>query len=344
VRAWLAIASLALVMPGAWGQPPLPPAARPHDLGLVADIKPAESILLETGASALMSEATKVSGPYNRALAGDLVELAYGPEGTVSEITILPRRTQLRPLADLRAEKGAAYRAYWQHEGQVYPDSLRTADVRLNASGIALQVVGQAAYDEAEATQPPAAFGLYDQDGKVLWQQQLAPGQMAAFRCPVRGASYLQLKCLGANGEALSDWACVWVSPMLVLRQMEYVALRPQVSVQLAQALAQRLGKVDPGAVAIGMPQVIGLSDEMARDLRDDLFVAMGGRCKVVGALPRTTAWPPSQEDQTAAKALGANAILVSQLRYVGPQTQVHARLLTVADNEELASAEVTFE
>lgn len=344
MRALWAAASLAVLLPGAFAQPPLPPAARPSELGIVRDVEPAESIRLETGVLAPISEATMVTGPHDSPLPGDLVELRYGPQGIVSHITILPRRPQLYPLSHLRADQGAVYHAYWQHEGKDYPDSLRTAGLRLRVAGGALQLQGQAAYEAQEPADQPPSFAILDQDGNALWQQQIMPGQVVPFRCSLRGVSYLQLKCAQADGEPVSDWACLWLSPMLVLRQMEYVALRPALSEQLAEQLAAGLGGLDPGAVAIGVPEVIGLADGMARDLRDDLFVAAGARFRLAGALPRTTAWTPTESDRTAAEALGATTLLVSQIRYRGPETQIRARLLTVADNEQLATAEVRFE
>jgi hypothetical protein len=340
----MAAVSLAALALDAWGQPPLPPAARPHDVGVVLDVKPGESIRLETGARALISEDTRVIGPHEQVVPGDLVELAYGPEGIVSQIAILPCRAELQPLSELLVDDGVAYDTYWEQEEEAYPNSLRTAGARFRLSTPALQLVGHATYDGAEAGQVPAIFRILDESGNALWEQQLAPGQVAAFRCSMRQASRLQLKCAVPDKRAVSHRACVWLSPMLMLRQMEYVPLRPELSGQLVRKLAERLGQFEPGTVAIGMPQVIGLAAEVGRDLRDDLFVAAPATFKVVGALPTATAWPPNEKDREAAKAMGATSILASRVHCQGAETRILARMLTVAHNEELAAVELTFE
>jgi hypothetical protein len=325
---------------GAWGQPPLPPSARARDVGVVLDVKPGESIRLETGVRAVIGQDAKVSGADGRVLQGDLIELAYGADGAISEIEVLPRREQQQPLTELRLEQGAVRQAFWQYEGEVYPNSLRTAGARFRLSTTAAQLVGHAAYDVADPAQPPATFRVLDQSSNMLWEGQVGPGQVTALRCGIRRASRLQLKCVGPNDEPLSDQTCLWLSPRLVLRQMEYVALRPELSTRLIRELRERLGQFDAGTVAVGMPQVIGLAAETGRDLRDDLLVSAAAAFPVVGALPSTTGWLPSDKDRAAAEALGATSILATRVQWEGAKTRIRARLLTVAHNEELTAAE----
>ena len=344
MKAWMTAMGLAALSANAWAQPPLPPTARPRDIGLVLQLKPGESIRLYSGVRALLSDGVKVSGPFESVVEGDLVELAYESDGVVSEITHLPRRPQLQPLTELRVEDGAAYQTYWRRGEAAYPNSLRSADVQFRLSGIALQLAGEAVYEPSDPAARPAIFRILDHRDTVLWEQQLAPGEAAAFRCSMRSVSRLRLRCAGPDGESVNPRACVWLSPALVLRQMEYVPIRPELSARLVQALVNELADLKPGTVCIGMPEVIGVADDMARDLRDDLFVAAAGRLAVVGALRKTTSWPPTDKDRAAAEAMGATSILVSRIRYGATGTQVRAALLTTAYSEALASAEAALE
>jgi hypothetical protein len=340
----MSVTGLAALSANAWAQPPLPPTARGHDVGVVFQLKPGESIRLYTGALALLSDDVKVSGPFESVMEGDLVELAYDSLGVVSEITLLPHLPQLQPLTELHVEDGAAYQTYWRRDEAAYPNSLRSADVQFRLSGTALQLTGEAVYEPLDPEARPAVFRILDHRDTVLWEQQLAPSEAAPFRCSIRGVSRLRLRCTGPEDESVNPYACVWLSPALVLRQMEYAPIRPELSDRLVEDLANGLADLKPGTVCIGMPEVIGVADDMARDLRDDLFVAAAGRLAVVGALPKTTSWPPNDKDRAAAEAMGATSILVSRIHYRATGTQISAALLTTAYNEALASAEVALE
>ncbi len=333
------------------GQPPLPPAARPHDMGTVQDIEPGQHIVLSTGLVATLDGDTQTIPPQGDAewevVPGDLVELAYNERGNVGRIIVLPQCSKRLPLVNLPVQAGSVSRTFWQApDGTDHPDSLRTSEATFDTRDTARQLTGTAAYDAPTEDAPRAVFEIVAGEplaGAVLWRKELAPGDVVPFRCYLRRMPLLFLTCAASEGEELPEAACVWASPTLVLRELEAVPLRPAVAEQVADALLAGLGGLDPGALVIGVPEVIGLSADVGRDLQDDLFVALARRQPVVGRLPNTTAWSPSADEQAATAAMGGNSIVVAKIRYGPRESTVAGRIVTVPDGEQLATAEATF-
>lgn len=332
-------AVLLLLVPGVGrSQPPLPPTAQPKKLGTVAAVAGTETIALTNGVSAPLAQPLKLSGVGTLAelMAGDVVELRQDANGVVTEITVLPRLVQRKSLLEVLAGNPPVVRFWWTHQGRDFPDSLTTAGAALPLRERCVAFEATAAH-VAPASAPPVTFAVIGDGGAPLWQQALRPGETAAVKCALGQAPKVELRCRRADGTPPGPSTCIWGSPTVVLQEPGMVAWGPEVGENLAARLSEALKSVAPGKIAVARPTIIGLSPDMARDLQEDLFTALGHRFKVAGMLALDARPELSEAVRAAAKAVGATSVLTSELRYAPDGARVELSLVDVQANESLA-------
>jgi hypothetical protein len=324
-----------LLMPAvARSQPPLPPTERPRTIGPVLGVTGAESITLQDRPAAPLAPGLKLHGATSLAevMTGDLVELTQDENGLVSEIAVLPRLAQRRPLTTVIPGAVRVARLWWRRGDRDYPDSLYAAEASLPLQVRSAVLEATAAYRPASGE--PAVFSVLGDRDTVLWQRQLRPGETAAFRCSLGRTSTLVLRCRRPDGTRPEHESCLWGNPTVTLLDSGTAPLKPPATDALAAQLAGALKNVQPGSILIAQPRVIGLGQEMARDLQEDLYVAVARRLKVVG-LARLEVGPElSDPARAAAKALGATAILASEFRY-HPEGVAASLVLWDAESKE---------
>ena len=326
-----------------WGQPALPPDERPHVSGTVTRISRADGIALDTGLSAPLAAGLQVEGAaeVEGVTPGDLVDLVRDENGLVTHLRVLPRLTQRVPLVQATTAPVPLAQFWWTHEGQDYPDSVHAADATVGLQVAAVSLEATVAYVSADMADA-VEFAVLDGDKAVIWSKRVEAGTTAALRCPLVKGGALTLRCRRAD-ESLPDEAqCVWGSPTLVLREAGLIPLSPGTADDLVTKLADSLRGVDAGAIAIAQPRVYGLSPQIARDLQQDLLVALARKHAVVGLL----AWEGDREltdaQRQQAQAAGAGSVATSELRYAPEGTTVRVVLVHAASGEAIASAETT--
>jgi hypothetical protein len=338
-----ALALLLLASGIARAQPPLPPAERPKAFGQVYTITGVETLVLTTGTSLSLAPTLKVTGAASLmdVLPGDLVELIRDENGLVTDLTVLPRLVRRKPLVEVVAGNPPVCRFWWVHDGRDYPDSLYTAQASLPLQERAGALEATAAC-VAPAGADPVTFAVLGDKEPPFWEKQLRPGETAAVKCRLGPAPVIQLRCRRADGTPPEPRSCVWGSPAVVLQEPGLIALKPAATDELARALADSLKNVAPGAIAISQPTVLGLSQDLARDLQDDLFAALGRCLKVAGCLRIPSGLALTDQVRAAAKALGASSVLTSEVQYQPGAPQVRLVLFDLAGNEPLAQLQTS--
>jgi len=324
-------------------QPPLPPAERPKLTGQLYSIAGAETITLTTGASLSLAPTLKVAGAASLGdvLPGDLVELIRDENGFVTDLTVLPRLVRRKPLVEVVAGNPPVCRFWWVHDGRDYPDSLYTAQASLPLQEHAGLLEATVAC-VAPAGADPITFAVLGDQEPPLWDKQLRPGDTAAVKCRLGPAPVIQLRCRRADGTPPDPRSCVWGSPTVVLLGPGLITLKPAATDELARALAGSLRNVAAGAIAIAQPTVLGLSQDLARDLQDDLFTALGHRFEVAGCLRLSPGLALTDQVRAAAKSLGASSVLTGEVQYQPDAPQVRLVLFDLAGNEPLAQLQTS--
>ena len=339
-RGWGVVALMA--MGAASAQPPLPPDELPRTTGMVAAIKPGESVVLLNRQAAALPEQLELAGVASVAevQAGDLVELSIDAEGTARRLAVLPRLVERRALLEIATPNPAVRRLWWRDEGRVYPDSIAAADATLKLSLHAIALEGTAAYRPAEADATAATFQVLDSSGVAQWERQLRPGDTVPFRCSLGGGAQVTLRCSAGEGAAPDATACIWAAPTVVLRDSGDVTLAPGLAARLVAAVAERAPEPKPTQVAIALPRVVGVAAEVAVDLWDDALTALAGHFAPAGKVGVEVGDALADQVKTAAGELGAEAVLAFDLRYSPDGSKARARLFSVATGERLVEVQ----
>jgi len=120
------------------------------------------------------------------------------------------------------------------------------------------------------------------------------------------------------------------------------VALRPEAAAGTVASLAQDLGQIDPGRIIIATPRALGMASTVARDLQDDLLVAMARRYAVAGVMQRAATTELTDADVQAAQSAEADTVAVGEIRYHPEGSVVRVALVDATTRETLARAEMT--
>ncbi len=328
---------------GTLAQPPLPPQERPHVLGTVLTISATDGLALETGTAAPLAEGIQVRGAASvEAIGpGDLVEVVKDDNGMVMEIEVLPRLSDWRPLAEMVKANAPVSRFWWQHDGQDYPDSIYSAEVKLALTARASAIAATAAY-AAPGADSPLTFLVLGHGDAVIWEKTLEPGETAEVTAPLSQGASVGFRCRRPDGSIPDHTHCVWASPRVLLREYGDIQLHPNATTDLVTQLAEDLGQIAPGRVLVALPLVIGLTPSMAKTLREDLLIALGARYEVAGATTQQAPGNLSAAVTQAAQAVEADTVAAAEIRYAAEGSIVTAVLLNVATNETLAQAEIT--
>lgn len=328
-------------------QPALPPQERPRVIDTIVTASETDGIALQSGRAAPLAKGVEVRGARSIAdlTPGDLVELLQDENGLVKEITVLPRLAQRRPLVEVISGTTPISRFWWSHQGEEFPDSIYTADATVPLQVKVLAFEAGVAY-LAPAGEGPVTFAVLDAQDAVLWEARVSPGETARAGCPLGTTGTLTLRCRRADGSRPDHTHCVWASPTVLLQELGSVPLHPDQVTELIGKLAEALGALDPGAIAVAEPEVIGLSQSMAIDLQQDVFVALGSRFRVTGLTS-----VPSRPYLTGFGAGGAggggldgDAVAAAELRYAPDGATVRVALVSVDGQEILAKAETTIQ
>lgn len=333
-----------LMVGAAPAQPPLPPEDQPAILGSVVRLSRTDGLVLDNGLSAPLAEGVRLQGAEQLEAVepGALVEVRQDADGLVYTIAVLPRIIQRVPLVEGASAHASMSRFWWTYGGQDYPDSIYAAEAEIPLGVAAVALEGAVAYIPTPG-EDAAEFAVLDQTGAVLWSHRVSAGQVQSLRCGLSGAS-ITLRCRRADGGVPDHTQCVWASPTLILRELGFLRLRPSVAEDLVSRLDAQLVGVDAGTVGLAQPRVIGASPQTARDLRDDLLVALG-RKHPVGAVLSSEAGPVLTEAQKqAAQAAGVTSVALSEVRYSPQGSTARLSLVHVASGELLAASEVTVE
>ena len=326
---------------GSLGQPPLPTDELPREVGVITALRGAEIVTLSTGRTSVFSETVALTGvaAVTELAPGDAVEVVYDQQDRVAAVRLLPRRARTCPLVDASRPAPGAQPVTWRDGETLYPGSLLAAEAVLSLTVNAAALEGLAVYRPAPGEAAPAVFRVLDAEGQTLWAEEVNPGQAAAFRCRVSGTAALHLQGALPGGRTPPAGACIWASPRLVLAESEAIPLEPAAADTIVAALAAVPAAAGVVGLVVALPDVIGLSPEMAPDLQDDLLVAAARRFRVVGKLRATARQALPADQQEAAKALGADAVLASRLVYAEDGPQVTAWVVSVEDAVTLAEA-----
>ena len=329
----------------AWAQPSLPPQERPRVVATVLSASERDGIVLQGGKAAPVAEGVQLRGVGSIAelAPGDLVELVQDENGLVQQVTVLPRLGQRRALVEVISGTNPTSFFWWRREGEDFPNSINAADATVPLQVQALALEATVAYLPAGG-EGPVTFAVLDSQGTPLWERGVVPGGTAELRCPVAGTGSITLRCRRPDGSAPDHTHCVWGSPAVLLRELGSVQFHPQRATGLVGRLAEALGGIDPGAIAVAKPIVIGLSQTMATDLQHDLFVALGSRYKVAGL----TSWPvPVDLSRYAPRAAGepaADTVAAAELEYATEGSVIRVALISSDGREVLAEVETTLE
>jgi hypothetical protein len=337
-----AIPALLISVACGWAQPPLPPEERPHVIGTVVRVSQADGLALDTGLSAPLSDGLRITGAgsLQEIAPGDLVEVVQDANGLVTALRLMPRLAQRVPLIEAVSPRTPLSRFWWTHDGQDFPDSLYAADAAIALQAPAVMLEGTVAY-VPEGTADAAEFAVLDNAGAVLWSRRLSAGETAPLKCPLQGAA-ITLRCRRPDGSTPDHTHCIWGSPTVLLKELGLIALPPKASDDLAARLDASLKGVDPGAIGVAQPRVIGLSPQLARDLQQDLLVSLGSRHAVTGFMPWEAGPQLTDGQKQAAQTAQAASVAVSELRYSPEGSVAKVSLVHVASGETLASAETT--
>jgi hypothetical protein len=343
---WIALLAPLLGLPAIGRvQPALPPQERPPVVATIADAGQGDGIVLEGGKAAPLGKDVELRGVdgIDGLGPGDLVELVQDENGLVHRITVLPRLAQRRPLAEVIAGNTPASFFWWRHEGEDYANSIYAADatVRLTVPSLALEatIAYLAAADEA-----PATFAVLGPDEAPLWQTQLAPGSTAQLQCSLGKAATIALRCRRSDGSVPDHTHCIWGSPEVLLQELGSTPLRPEVAAEIADGLAGALGAIDPGKIGVARPRVVGLSDALAVDLQQDLFVALGSRYQLAGMTSVSLSPELTDHDPGPAADLAADSLVAAEIRYAPEGSVARVALISAGGGEILAQTQATIQ
>jgi len=311
-------------------------------IGTVVRLTPADGLTLEGGLAAPVAEAVRVTGAQDlqQVAPGDLVEIVRDANGLVTDLHRLPRLAQRVPLVEVASPHVPLSRFWWTHDGQDFPDSLYAADAAIPLQVPAIALEATVAYLPQEGADA-VEFAVLDEAGVVLWSQRVPAGGVVALRSTLQGGT-LVLRCRRADGAVPDHTHCIWGSPTVLLREPGLFPLRPAVTADLAAKLDAVLKNVDPGPLGIAQPKIVGCSPQMARDLQQDLFTALGARHPVVGLMPWEAGADLTEAQRQAAQAATVTSVAVSELRYSPEGSVVKLALVHAAAREILATAETT--
>jgi hypothetical protein len=324
-------------------QPALPPTEQARLAGTVVRASRAEGLALDSGLSAPVADGLQLAGAaeLESVWPGDLVELVRDENGLVTHLWVLPRLAQRVPLWQAATPQSPVSRFWWEHGGEAYPDSLHAAEATFGLQRPATALEATVAF-ECPTAGETAEFTVLDNEKAVIWAKRLAAGTSAALRCPLLKGGSLTLRCRLNGDRAPDDQQCVWGNPAIVLRELGLIPLHPSAADDLVGQLAAGLAGVDAGAIGLALPRVHGLSPSVARDLQQDLLVAVGRAHRVVGVLPWEADRDLSDAQRQQAQAASIASVLVSEVRYSPDGTMVKAALVHAASGETLAVAETT--
>ncbi|MGQ9732283.1 MAG: hypothetical protein ACUVX8_13555 [Candidatus Zipacnadales bacterium] len=324
-------------------QPPLPPEERSTSIGTVVSISLTDGLTLENGLNAPLAPGLLLTGA-NRIediRTGDLVEITRDENDRITSITVLPRLDQRVSLVEAAGGQTPLPRFWWSYEGRDYPDSLYASDLTIPLRLAVLSLEGVVAYlpqDDGDHVE----FAILDAQGKLLWSQRVAAGKTAELHCLVREAGSLTLRCRRTDGSTPDYTQCIWGSPTVLLRTPGVLPLPPQIATTLVDTLAASLGHLSPGAIAVTQPRVIGIADDTAYDLAQDLFTALGHKYQVVGILGFQASTEMTDIQRQAATDGGAETVAVSELRYSPQGSRIEVALVHVTAQEVIARAAIT--
>lgn len=331
------------VSPIVWAQPPLPPQERPRVVGTVVSASERDGVVLQGGKAAPLAKGVELRGVngIGELAPGDLVELVQDENGLVLRLAVLPRLGQRRPLVEVVSGNTSASFFWWERQGKELPNSIYAADATVPLQVPALALEATVAY-VAAADESPITFAVLDVKDALLWEAQVAPGEATELRCPLGQTGAITLRCRRTDGSVPDHTHCIWGSPSVLLRDLGSIRLDPRVATGITDALTEALGGLDPGRIGVARPRVIGLSDEVAADLQQDLLVALGSRYKVAGL----TSWPLPVElagyDPRATQDLAADTLAAAELRYAPEGSVARVALISADGREVLAQTETT--